>query len=596
MSTILVIEDEPQVRANICEILTLADHTPLVAHNGSEGIDLALAQRPDLIVCDVMMPVLDGYGVISALRCHAETAHIPFIFLTARSDYDALRQGMQLGADDYLSKPFTPEELLDAIAARLHRHESLVEKYTHQLETAKEALQFLKHYDPDTGLPNFQLLEKHFELAKLYAQQQRHALAVLVVEIDQLEYISATLGHRVRKLLLEALAQRLTTPATGSLPNSPAVEVVSYLGGRQFGVLSEAVNSTTASTTAAALAQQLLRLLQQPFLIAGQEIFVKPAIGIALYPNDGEALDLLLGCAEGATSKGYRPSDLSYHFYTPQQHVRALARFQLASKLHHALENDELEVFYQPQFELVSQRLVGAEALLRWRLPEQGYISPAEFIAIAEETGLIVPIGEWVLETACRQLRQWQQENHTDLKMSVNLSAKQFYHPDLAGQIGAVLRRTGLSPQRLVLEITESSILEDAQTALQTLETLKAMGLGIAIDDFGTGYSSLSCLRQFPFDVLKIDQSFVRNIHQTPDNIPITRVIIQLARELNLELVAEGIETDQELTFLVTHCCQMGQGYLFGRPTAAAEFSRAFLRRPPNGLSTSAESIVSLRP
>ncbi|MBD2257646.1 EAL domain-containing protein [Pseudanabaena sp. FACHB-2040] len=575
MSTILVIEDEPQVQANICEILELADYTTLAAADGMSGVELAKQQAPDLIICDVMMPRLDGYGVITELRQHPETANTPFIFLTARSEQDALRQGMQLGADDYLRKPFSPEDLLEAVSVRLNKHLGLVDRFNQQLEQAKEAAQFLQHYDRDTGLPNYQLLEKHFDLAKIYAQQQTVSLAVLVVELDQLEHISATLGHRMRKLLLESFAQRLMAFSAAL----PSLEVIAYLGGRQFAMLSR---PAMGQAQIAELAGSLLQELRKPFLVAGQEIFVKPTIGISLYPENGEVLDRLLGCAEGAIYKGNKykgdkPLDVGFYFYTPQHHVRALERLTLESKLHHALENDELQVFYQPQVELASQRLIAAEALIRWYLPERGYISPIELISIAEETGLIIPIGEWVLETACRQACYWQQALAKSLTISVNLSARQFHQPDLTGQVESVLQRTGLAPQGLVLEVTESSILEDTQKALSTLEDLKALGIEVAIDDFGTGYSSLSCLKQFPFDVLKIDQSFIRNIHQNPGNIPITRIIIQLAKELNLDLIAEGIETEQELNFLLSHGCQMGQGYLFGRPVSALEFNQFFL-------------------
>lgn len=570
MSTVLVIEDEPQVQSNIREILELADYQTLAAGDGVSGVQIAQEALPDLIICDVMMPLLDGYGVITQLRANPLTAGIPFVFLTAKSERDSLRQGMQLGADDYLSKPFSPEELLDAIAIRLTKHQALVQKFTHQLEQVEEAVQYLKHYDRDTGLPNYQLLEKHFELTKIYADQQETSLAVLIVELEQLEQISSTLGHRTRKLLLESFAQRLLSESRS--PNCP-LEVVSYLGGRQFGVLSRPLQDHAQISE---LAKNLLEQLRHPFVIDGQEIFVKPVIGISVYPENGEALDLLLGWAEGALFKQNKFGDLPFHFYTPQQRVRALERFTLESKLHHALENNELQVFYQPQFELHTQRLIGAEALIRWHLPERGFISPLELISIAEDTGLIIPIGAWVLETACAQAYQWQQLG-ADFEISVNLSAQQFYHPDLAGQVSGILTKTGLAPEHLVLEITESSILENTQKALNTLDRLKSLGVKVAIDDFGTGYSSLSCLKQFPFDVLKIDQSFVRNIHDTPENIPITRIIIQLAKELNLDLVAEGIETDKELKFLLDNHCRTGQGYLFGRPVPSQEFAQAFL-------------------
>lgn len=568
MSTILVIEDEPQVRANIRDILELASYTTLTAGDGVSGAQIAREKVPDLIICDVMMPLLDGYGVISELRRTPETADIPFVFLTAKSDREALRLGMDMGADDYLSKPFSPEELLNTVATRLAKHQTLVQRFTSQIEQANEAIKYLRHYDSSTGLPNHSLLEKHFQLAQIYASQQALSLAVLLVELDQLEQIGATLGHGIRKRLLAAFGQRLWDNPASQFNHSSYV--VAYLGGRQFGILTHPLTSQSAVID---IASTLLDRLHAPFVLEGQEIFVKPSIGIALYPENGDSLDGLLGCAEGALVDGLKRGDRTYHFYTPQSHVRALERLTLESKLHHALTKHELDVFYQPQYELAQGRLVGAEALIRWHLPDRGFVPPMELISIAEETGLILPIGAWVLETACRQAHQWQLARGSGFKISVNLSARQFYHPDLAGQVQNILHQTQLTPANLILEITESSVLADTQKALTTLHALKSLGVRIAIDDFGTGYSSLSCLRQFPFDVLKIDQSFVRNIHNTPDNIPITRVIIQLAKELNLELVAEGVETRNEFMFLIDHACPIGQGYLLGRPVPAARFN-----------------------
>jgi len=588
MGTILVIEDEPQVRANLQEILELADYTTLGAANGKVGLDLAIQQPPDLIICDIMMPELDGYGVLHQLRQTAATANVPFIFLTAKSDRDDFRTGMRLGADDYLNKPFSPEEVLEAVAVRLERHQTLIGRFTSRLAQAQEAVQFLTNYSSVTGLPNYALLEKQFELSKLEHPNPDHKLVLMVLQVGHMADISATLGHRFRTCLLESLALRLleytnVPPSSGSgvapiAGQHSLFQSITDLGGGQFGLLSYPVETAAAVLP---LLEPLLDHLRQPFCISGREIFIQPRLGGACYPDHSHDLAALVSQAESALVEGSRRSHQTCHFYTPQNHQQALERLTLESKLHHAIEHQEFHLFYQPQFELGQGRLIGAEALIRWTTAEGRQISPMTFIPLAERTDLILPIGRWVLETACAQAQQWRQQLGEEFKISVNLSTRQLHQPELPQHIGHLLAETGLAPESLVLEITESSVLEDLQRALASIHSLKLLGIQMAIDDFGTGYSSLGCLRQLPFDLLKVDQSFVRDIHKTPDKMPITRVIIQLAHELGLEVVAEGIETASELDFLMAHGCHLGQGYLLGRPMAPEDFTRLVAAAKP---------------
>lgn len=588
MSTILVIEDEPQVRANLQEILELADHTTLGATNGKMGLELATRHPPDLIICDIMMPELDGYGVLKCLRQTAATANVPFIFLTAKSDREDFRAGMRLGADDYLNKPFSPEDVLEAVAVRLDRHQSLIGRFTSRLAQAQEAVRFLTHYSSVTGLPNYVLLEKQFELSKLEFLRPDHKLVLMVLQVGHLADISATLGHTFRTRLLEAIALRLLDysdmPAFNGGPGTPVqrrpFQSITDLGGGQFGLLSYPV---AEEAEVLPLLKPLLERLRQPFCIGGRDIFIKPRLGGACYPDHSRDLDALVSQAESALMDGHRQADTICCFYAPHNHQQALAQLTLESQLHHAIEKQEFQVFYQPQFELGQGRLIGAEALIRWTTAEGRQISPMTFIPLAERTDLILPIGRWVLETACAQAQQWQQQLGPEFKISVNLSTRQLHQPDLLQQIGHLLEQTGLAAESLVLEITESSVLEDLQRALTSIHSLKLLGIQMAIDDFGTGYSSLGCLRQLPFDLLKVDQSFVRDIYKTPDKMPITKVIIQLAHELGLEVVAEGIETASELDFLLANGCHLGQGYLFGRPMAPADFDQlvaSILPRP----------------
>jgi EAL domain-containing protein (putative c-di-GMP-specific phosphodiesterase class I) len=321
----------------------------------------------------------------------------------------------------------------------------------------------------------------------------------------------------------------------------------------------------------APVADKLLAALAAPFVLEGREFFVTTSIGISLYPADGVDGQTLLKHADTAM---YRAKDLgrnNYQFYSADLSAKAFERLTLETSLRRALERDEFLLYYQPQVDIRAQRLIGLEVLLRWRHPELGVVSPTQFIPVAEETGLIVPIGEWVLRSACAQARAWRAAGLAFGSITVNLSGRQFADPALAARIGQVLSDTGLAAGLLELEITESVVMHDPQSAVHTLEQLNAMGIRIAIDDFGTGYSSLAYLKRYPIDTLKVDQSFVRDVTHDPNDASIVQAIIAMARSMQLRVVAEGVETEEQLTFLRTHGCEAVQGYLFSRPVPAEE-------------------------
>ena len=395
MKKILVIEDEEIIRENILKLLKAEGFDVTGAENGAQGLNAAVSNLPDVIICDVMMPELDGYGVLMALRSNPVTATLPFVFLTGKAERSEMRQGMELGADDYLTKPFTKAELVGAIASRLKKQEAVAEQY----------------------------------------------------------------------------------------------------------------NTLRAQSC-------------------------------ALIPDAADKLE------------------------------------QINTSLCDALEREEFQVYYQPQVNVQTGKIISAEALIRWLHPEKGLISPAQFIPSAEATGFIVQLGEWVLQTACRQMQVWQNAGFSGLRVAVNLSARQFHQPDLSSRVAQILAEIGLGPSSLELELTESLMVEDAPSAIATLQQLKSLGVSISIDDFGTGYSSLSYLAQYPFDTLKIDRCFISNITHGCTNAAIVKAIIEMAHSLCLEVIAEGVETEAEKDFLWRYKCDTMQGYLFSPPLPAGDFEQ----------------------
>ncbi|MEG5137724.1 MULTISPECIES: EAL domain-containing response regulator [unclassified Microcoleus] len=395
MKKILVIEDDRVIRENILKLLKAEGFDVTGAENGALGLNAAVSSLPDVILCDVMMPELDGYGVLVALRSHPVTATVPFVFLTGKADRSEVRQGMELGADDYLTKPFTKAELVGAISSRLKKQAAFVEQQHNFRSQSNELLQ--------------------------------------------------------------------------------------------------------------------------------------------------EAADKL---------------------------------DQIKTSLCDALEREEFQVYYQPQVNVQTGKIMSAEALVRWLHPEKGLISPAEFIPDAEETGFIIQLGEWVLQTACRQIQVWQNAGFSLQQVAVNLSPRQFHQPELSSRVAEILAEIGLAPSSLELELTESLMVEDAESAIATLQQLKNLGVSISIDDFGTGYSSLSYLTQYPFDVLKIDRCFISNITDGCTNAAIVKAIIEMAHSLCLEVIAEGVETEAEKDFLWRYECDAMQGYLFSPPVPAADFKK----------------------
>lgn len=564
MKKILVIEDEELLRTNIVQILEFEDFVTIEANNGFLGIKLAQEHLPDLILCDVMMPEVDGYGVLAALSQNPTTASIPFIFTTAKASKADLRQGMNLGADDYLAKPITADELLSAISTRLKRQATFSQSCVAELKQAEEQLHHLIHYDSLTNLPNQFLLRERLNQLIIQADCEETLVPIFLLKLDRFNQISSVLGHLVGDLLLKAVAQRLMTCIGEN-------QTVARLQVEQFAILLENVKQKQEIVN---VAQTILHSLSQPFILEDQEVFVTANIGIALYPKDSKDTNTLIKYANIAIDFAREQKSNSYQFYKNVINKACENKLSLDTKLHYVLERKELQLYYQPQVELQTGKIVGAEALLRWHHPEIGVVSPADFIPIAEENGLIIPVTEWVLMTACKQNKLWQIAGFPPLRIAVNLSGRYFNQPNFSKRLVDILEKTGLEPKYLELELTESIFIKDAEPVNIILKELQSLEIQIAIDDFGTGYSSLNYLKKFSVNTLKIDRCFVNGIVDDTKTAALATAIIQMAHGMNLKTIAEGVETEAELFLLRQQQCDEIQGYLFSRPIPVAEFTQ----------------------
>jgi diguanylate cyclase (GGDEF)-like protein/PAS domain S-box-containing protein len=425
-------------------------------------------------------------------------------------------------------------------------------------KVAEQRIQFLAYYDDLTGLPNRTLLQDRLIKALASARRQKNKVALLFFDLDRFKTINDSLGHSVGDLVLKEVAERLKKWAREQ-------DTVARVGGDEFVIVLTAVKD---GADAAVAAERLMNVMTAEFVVQGRSLGISCSVGISIFPEHGAEGETLIKNADAAMYSAKERGCNNFQFFTKDMNANAVERLTLESGLRLALDKKELFLMYQPQIEIATGRIIGLEALLRWQHPELGLVPPDKFIRIAENSGLIMPIGEWVLRTACSQTRKWQDEGLPAVSVAVNVSAVQFRQAGFCELIRRVLHETGLAPQYLELELTENLLLSNEDVMLSVLQELKALGLKLAIDDFGTGYSSLSYLRQFPVGKLKIDRSFIRDIAVNPDDVAITTAIISMAKSLNLKVIAEGVEDEAQMTFLRAHQCDEIQGYYFSKPLA----------------------------
>jgi diguanylate cyclase (GGDEF)-like protein len=559
MKKILLIEDEEIVRTALSYLLKNLEYETIEATNGSEGVRLSKEHKPDLILCDVNMPGMDGLAVLKNVRSEPTTNTIPFIFLTGQGEREDLRKGMNSGADDYLTKPVSLNDLRNSISVRLNRHEEITNQYTRELQQAEEKFQHLFHYDTVTELPNRLLMAEEFQ--KIVSAGETD-IAVLCVTVDRFRRLNGTLGPAHSDLILNALAQRLQN----CLHNE---NVVGRISEDEFAILVPG-----GKEDAMHFADRLLHCIENPVLIDTNQYYVTASVGIALNPADGDQFDSLFSKAGSAARKASEEGGNQFALFSSFDAASAKEDLHLENDLRKAIEQGGLELHYQPQIDVQTGTILGCEALLRWNHPHRGFISPMKFIPIAEESGLIISLGEWVLLKACSDLREMNMNRSVNLRMSVNLSVAQFKRTDLVDRLAHILAETGINPADLELEVTETVLINNAEGALVRLNELKALGVHLSLDDFGTGFSSLSYLKNFPFDALKIDRSFIKNIENDYKNRAIVTAIIQMSRSLKLRVIAEGVETASEFSVLSEQECDEVQGYLFSPAVPMLKFGR----------------------
>ena len=553
---VLVIDDVESVHRLLSVRLKGLDIDLVSAMDGRRGLAEARERRPHLILLDIDLPDMDGFEVCTQLKADEVTADVPVIFLTGSDDRAQMIKGFELGAVDYITKPFDARELNVRVSAQLKTQTLLAELESQALTDAL------------TGLPNRtafgEVLRRSIERAK---EDPEYRFAVLFLDLDRFKVINDSLGHDVGDELLVTIADRICRRVRSVSEDSDrqTQDIVARMGGDEFTILLDEVNDVGTVTM---LADRIRTELSRAFVLDGREVSTGVSIGIRLGDGRYETADELLRDSDTAMYHAKAAGRGRWVVFDDAMHEQAKARLDMESDLRRAVQQEQFVLHYQPIVSLESGTLCGFESLIRWQHPQHGLLGPDKFIAIAEEIGLIREIGEWVLAEASKRLEAWQSRSpsSTPLLMSVNVSKKQLEQADLLERFESILAKRSIAPETLMLEVTESVIMNDPSAMVPVLEQLRAHGLLLAMDDFGTGHSSLALLHRFPIDVLKIDRAFVNSLAQSRAHTAIVQAIITLAQNLGMVVVAEGIETPEQLTQLQALDCDKAQGYLFGRP------------------------------
>ena len=561
---ILIIDDDPMICMLVSSALQGSGLKTMTAASGEEGIRLFQKHRADAILLDLMMPGgIDGFVASAKIRQLQDGKDIPILIMTGMDDMKSINRAYETGVTDFIIKPINFALLGYRVSYMLKSSEM-----TKKIVESERRLHRMAFVDELTELPNRQFFKENLQIMLALAHRQKRKLGVLFVDVDGFKRINDSLGHHLGDKVIQEISKRLRRifRASDVVTRAEAREneevSLARLGGDEFTIM---LSKIERNEDALIVAERIQHSFRTPLLLDGQELFITSSIGISVFPDDGDTADEILRNADLAMYHAKLSGGNTCRYFRAHMTDSAKRRLSLENHLHKAIANNELELHYQPQLNLMSEGFCGVEALLRWRNRELGFVSPAEFIPLAEDSGLIVNIGEWVLREACRQTKKWHDQGFF-IRLAVNVSPKQLRHKDFSALVAKVVAETGIEPHRLELEVTESALIFEEEVILDVLNALKTIGVQLAIDDFGTGYSSLNRLKKFPIDRLKIDQSFVRDLETDTANLAIVTAIIAMAESMNMSVIAEGIETKEQLTIIKSKRCAEGQGYLLSKP------------------------------
>ncbi len=562
---ILVVDDMKIFRDMIAKSLMEWGHVPILAKSGNEAIKIFNKIRPDLIILDVVMKGMSGFECAKQLRLLAPDDWIPIIFLSGTVSDSAIEQGINAGGDDYLAKPFSEITL----AAKIKAMERISKMRLQLIETTKN-LSILSSTDTLTGLYNRLQFDRVIKEKITNASHYNTIFAVLFIDLDNFKTVNDIFGHHTGDLLLQAISKRLNSCLRKN-------DFVARMGGDEFAVILSELESPDI---AGHIAHKILNVFSSPFQLENNLLHISASIGIACYPFAGTDKESLVQNADIAMYQAKSRGRNNYKYHTDDHNKKFKERIILEDALKFALEKNELFILYQPIFNLKTKKMIGVEALLRWMNKELGIVSSDVFVPIAEECGLINPIGKWILKTICQQGAKWYQED-PDFKLSFNISPMQLIDKNFLPFLKKVIRQTKIPPSILELELTETSIMTHPTFTENILKEIHNIGISISIDDFGTGYSSLTLLQRLPFRALKIDKSFIAGISSKINNTIIINSVITLGKSLGLRIIAEGIETKEQLQFLIDRGCELGQGYFLSKPLSVEIINEVILNKKP---------------
>ncbi|MFO7550823.1 MAG: EAL domain-containing protein [Haliea sp.] len=570
---ILVSDDDQIVRMLTRQCLEAEGMVVIEASNGHEALDMFVRERPDLVFLDVEMPGMSGLEVCRRIREMPQGETIPIMIVTGSDDRESIDQGFDAGATQYKTKPVNWSLLGRDVHYMLRASQAF-----NSLKRQEDRLRYLAYYDPLTNLPNRRSFNEQLVRILKRSQRRNSFAALMFIDLDHFKRINDSIGHGRGDRLLVEIAKRLTLELReddainffaddDEADDQDGSTEIARLGGDEFTVVLSDVPDTAHVET---IARRILDSLSQPIALQSHNPVVTPSIGIAIYPTDGEDPDSLIRNADTAMYVAKAEGRACFRFYNEEMNAKAVEQLKMEEELRHGMQNGELELRYQPQIEVSTGNVVSLEALVRWKHPVRGMVSPAEFIPVAERTGQIIELGEWVMSQVARDCLYWDTLGLPQFRVCVNISPLQFNQTGLSQFVRGFIEKSRMLPHRLELELTEGAIMTDAEANIVKLQELKALGLDLAVDDFGTGYSSLSYLKRFPIDTLKIDQSFVADLGSA-DGAAIIDAILALSRTLKLRVIAEGIETIEQMRYLVDMKCDLLQGFYLSMPVYPEE-------------------------